>query len=66
MKNRCHITYCWFVKLGIVLFTQDDSAFEALPMLAEVIKLKDTSMVSFELSVSQRRHIYDDSVNSCQ
>jgi len=31
--------------------TQDDSPFEALPMLAEVIKLKDTSMMSLELSV---------------
>ena len=30
--------------LGPVLLTQDDSAFEALPMLAEVIKLKDTSV----------------------
>ncbi|KAK2193648.1 hypothetical protein NP493_9g03026 [Ridgeia piscesae] len=35
---------------------QDDSPFEALPMLAEVIKLKDTSMMSLELSGLSSRY----------
>ena len=44
---------CLFI--GLILYFQSDTSFGVLPMIAEAVKLKDTSMLSLEIAVSYTR-----------